>query len=45
MKIPHLASNVEGRARHSVRAEVGWIQDGAHGVTRPTIGCWMFPHL
>ena len=26
----------DGRARHSVRAELGGTDDGAHGVTRPT---------
>jgi len=27
---------IVGRARHSVRAELGQTDDGAHGVTRPT---------
>ena len=26
-----------GRARHSVRAVVGLVTPGAHGVTRPTL--------
>jgi len=28
--------STEGRARHSVRAVVGFEKAGAHGVTRPT---------
>ena len=52
----HLTFNLQhrtsdGRARHSVRAEVEPARNGAHGVTRPTgiirswtlnVECWMF---
>jgi len=37
-KIETLPVAVEGRARHSVRADVPTPSSGAHGVTRPTTG-------